>query len=64
MKVYASEYIVDHACMAHLSSGSFSIDDSPYTTDILLEDGAAGNTDIAAIVVFDGVADAQVSLSG
>lgn len=38
----------------------FSIDDSPYTTDIQLEDDAAGKTDIGAIVVMDGISDARV----
>ncbi|CAM9695160.1 unnamed protein product [Ectocarpus sp. 6 AP-2014] len=40
---------------------SFSIDDSPYTTDIILEDGAAGKTDTAAIIVMDGISDARLS---
>lgn len=39
-----------------------SIDDSPYTTDIILEDGAAGKTAIGPIVVIDGISDARVSL--
>ncbi|CAM9225071.1 unnamed protein product [Ectocarpus fasciculatus] len=33
-------------------------DDDPNTTDIQLEEGAAGNTDIDAIVVMDGLSDA------
>ncbi|CAM9252697.1 unnamed protein product, partial [Ectocarpus sp. 12 AP-2014] len=39
----------------------FSIDDSPYTTNIILEDGAAGKTDTAAIIVMDGISDARLS---
>lgn len=38
----------------------YSIDDSPYTTDILLDAGAAGKTSIGPIVVIDGVSDASV----
>lgn len=38
----------------------YSIDDSPYTTNIQLEEGAAGKTDIGAIVVMDGISDASV----
>lgn len=43
------------------SLSRYSIDDSPYTTDILVEEGAAGITDIDAIVVMDGISDARVS---
>ncbi|CAM9195943.1 unnamed protein product, partial [Hapterophycus canaliculatus] len=43
-----------------LLKGWFSGDDSPYTTDIILEEGAAGKTDIDAIVVMDGISDAWV----
>lgn len=39
----------------------YSIDDSPYTTDIQLEEGAAGKTDIDAMVVMDGISGARVS---
>ncbi|CAN0365496.1 unnamed protein product, partial [Ectocarpus fasciculatus] len=39
----------------------FSIDDSPYTTDIILEDGAAGKTDTAAMIVMDGISDARLT---
>ncbi|CAN0221443.1 unnamed protein product [Pylaiella littoralis] len=38
----------------------FSIDDSPYITNVKLEEGAAGKTDIAAIVVMDGISNAKV----
>lgn len=38
----------------------FSIDDSPYITNLLLEEGAAGKTDVAAMVVMDGIVDAEV----
>ncbi|CAM9987865.1 unnamed protein product, partial [Hapterophycus canaliculatus] len=41
-------------------NGRYSIDDSPYTTNIQLEEGAAGKTDIAAMVVMDGIADAEI----
>ncbi|CAM9345645.1 unnamed protein product [Scytosiphon promiscuus] len=43
-----------------LLNGRYSIDDSPYTTDIQLEEDAAGNTDIGAIVVMDGISDARI----
>lgn len=39
----------------------YSIDDSPYYTGIILGEGAAGKTDIAAMLVCDGVEDARVS---
>ncbi|CAM9126140.1 unnamed protein product [Scytosiphon promiscuus] len=39
--------------------GRFS-DDPPNTTDIILEEGAAGNTDIDAIIVMDGISDATI----
>lgn len=38
----------------------YSIDDSPYITDILLEDGATDNSAISAILVADGISDAKV----
>ncbi|CAM9369501.1 unnamed protein product, partial [Sphacelaria rigidula] len=38
----------------------FTDDDAPYTTDILLDAGAAGNTDVDAIIVMDGISDAVV----
>lgn len=38
----------------------YSIDDSPYYTGILLQEGAAGKTDVAAMVLFDGVENAMV----
>eukprot|EP00752_Nemacystus_decipiens_P014959 g13318.t1 len=38
----------------------YSIDDSPYTTDILVEEGAAGKTDIDAVVVMDGISGARI----
>lgn len=38
-----------------------SIDDWPYNTVIFLDDDAAGNTDVDAIIVVDGVTDAVVS---
>ncbi|CAM9160433.1 unnamed protein product [Ectocarpus sp. 4 AP-2014] len=39
--------------------GAFG-DDDPNTTDIVLEEGAEGNTDIDAIVVMDGIQDAWI----
>lgn len=39
----------------------YHFDDSPYTTDIYLEEGAAGNTDVDAMIVMDGISDARVS---
>ena len=39
----------------------FTDDDAPYTTDIQLEESAAGNTDMEAIIVMDGISDAWVS---
>ncbi|CAM9674797.1 unnamed protein product [Sphacelaria rigidula] len=41
-------------------NGRYSDDDGPFTTDILLEQGAAGNTDIPAIVVMDGISNAVI----
>ncbi|CAM9670164.1 unnamed protein product [Ascophyllum nodosum] len=41
-------------------NGDYSIDDSPHTTDLILEDDAAGNTAIDAIIVVDGVTDAVI----
>ena len=38
----------------------YSIDDSPYITDILLEDGATDNSAISAILVADGISDSKV----
>lgn len=38
----------------------FTDDDFPYSTDIVLEEGAAGNTDIDAIIVMDDISDAWV----
>lgn len=38
----------------------FSIDDSPYTTEFILEEGAAGNSEEPAMVVFDGIENAKV----
>lgn len=38
----------------------FSIDDSPYTTEFILEEGTAGNSEEAAMVVFDGIENAKV----
>ncbi|CAM9688722.1 unnamed protein product [Scytosiphon promiscuus] len=40
--------------------GSFS-DEDPYFTGIILEEGAAGKTDIDAMVVMDGISDAKTS---
>ncbi|CAM9933566.1 unnamed protein product [Pylaiella littoralis] len=40
--------------------GFYTDDDSPYTTDIQLEEGAAGKTDIDAILVMDDIQDALV----
>lgn len=41
--------------------GRYTDDDAPFTTDILLQEGAAGNTDVDAIVVMDGISDALIS---
>lgn len=38
----------------------FTPDDWPYTTELILEEGAAGKTDVAALVVMDGIQDAKV----
>eukprot|EP00903_Cladosiphon_okamuranus_P018639 g17154.t1 len=38
----------------------YSIDDSPYVTDIFVEEGAAGITDVDAVVVMDGISDARI----
>lgn len=40
---------------------SYTDDDAPYTTDIQLEEGAAGKIDVDAILVMDGIEDAWVS---
>ncbi|CAM9648998.1 unnamed protein product [Ascophyllum nodosum] len=40
--------------------GRFSDDDSPFSTNIQLDDSAAGNTAVDAIIVIDGIADAKV----
>ena len=39
----------------------YTQDDWPYTTELILEEGAAGKTDIAALVVMDGIMNARVS---
>lgn len=48
----------------HLSTVFFlfrySQDDFPYTTELTLEEGAAGKTDVPAIIVMDGISDARV----
>lgn len=46
-------------CLVVSNLCSFS-EDSPYFTGIFLEDGAAGKTDIDAIVVMDGISNAKV----
>eukprot|EP00903_Cladosiphon_okamuranus_P020463 g18782.t1 len=43
-----------------LLKGWYSIDDSPNTTDIQLEESAAADTDMEAIVVMDGISDAWI----
>lgn len=48
-----------HVHLLHVSC-SFS-EDSPFFTGIFLEEGAAGKTDIDAIVVMDGISNAKVS---
>eukprot|EP00752_Nemacystus_decipiens_P013409 g11873.t1 len=40
--------------------GWFSHDDQPGTTEVYLEEGAAGNTAVEAVLVIDGVSDAKV----
>ncbi|CAN0133967.1 unnamed protein product [Scytosiphon promiscuus] len=40
--------------------GGYSYGDFPYITSIALEEGAAGNTDVDAIIVMDGISDAWV----
>ncbi|CAM9236986.1 unnamed protein product, partial [Sphacelaria rigidula] len=42
------------------SQCQYTDDDAPYTTDILLDAGAAGNTDVDAIIVMDGISDAVI----
>lgn len=44
----------------HISLLRYSIDDGPHTTDILLEEDAAGKTSIGPIIVADGISDAGV----
>lgn len=44
-----------------LSACSFNGDEPPYFTGIFLQEGAAGKTDIGAIVVMDGISNAKVS---
>ena len=39
----------------------YTDDDAPFTTDIQLDDDAAGNTAVNAIIVMDGISDAKVS---
>lgn len=41
----------------------YSPDDSPFTTELTLEEGAAGKTDVSAIIVMDGISGAEVSQS-
>eukprot|EP00752_Nemacystus_decipiens_P014961 g13320.t1 len=43
-----------------LLKGWFSEDDAPNTTDIQLEESAAGSTDVEAIVIMDGISDAWI----
>lgn len=45
------------------STRSFSGDDAPWFTGIYLQEGAAGKTDIDAIVVMDGISNAKVSVA-
>ncbi|CAM9649069.1 unnamed protein product [Ascophyllum nodosum] len=40
--------------------GRYTDDDAPFTTDIQLDDGAAGNTAVDAIIVMDGISDAKI----
>lgn len=44
-----------------LTTIRYSIDDSPHTTDIILEEGGTDSSAISAIVVVDGISDAKVS---
>ncbi len=39
----------------------YTQDDWPYITELTLEEGTAGKTDVAALVVMDGIQDAKVS---
>lgn len=39
----------------------YSVDMAPYATEVIVEEGAAGTTDVDAIVVMDGISDARVS---
>lgn len=38
----------------------YSQDDFPYTTELTLEEGAAGKTDIPALIVMDDITNAEV----
>ena len=40
----------------------FSHDDQPGTTEVFLEEGAAGKTAVDAVLVMDGISDAKVSV--
>ncbi|CAN0405209.1 unnamed protein product, partial [Ascophyllum nodosum] len=40
--------------------GRYTDDDAPFTTDIQLDDDAAGNTAVNAIIVMDGISDAKI----
>lgn len=39
----------------------YTQDDFPYTTELTLEEGAAGKTNVAALIVMDGITNAEVS---
>ena len=39
----------------------YTQDDFPYTTELTLEEGAAGKTDVPALIVMDGITNAEVS---
>lgn len=59
-----------HTCVPHapvttrrFSSPRFSHDDQPGVTEVFLEEGAAGKTDVDAVLVMDGISDAKVKRS-
>lgn len=57
----AGEPFLVHECSVLLFLDRFSDDDAPNTTDIQLEESAADDTDMEAIIVMDGISDAWVS---
>lgn len=70
IRIFCVEKMRQYHCHIYLSlfrfprpafSARFSDDDAPNTTDIQLEESAADNTDMEAIIVMDGISDAWVS---